>query len=202
MLICGTRPDRQKTSNSWHLNSLTCWAPRIADDPLAVGVQCGHESLAEGARRARAQPAVVVVNRHVHLPSQVVREVVLGDRVAHGNLAEPAVAQADGGGRGHNLERRVLGLVGEQSAAGAFALKHHRIGHVASAPSDVRCRGVVEDPLGHDLRAFLPTAELSELDLLRFPVHTLLEPARPVGRGHNVDQGHNSVRRCIDRIRG
>ena len=65
-----------------------------------------------------------VVNGHVHLPGRVVREVVLVGRVTRGEPVKPAVAQTDGGLGGHDLERGVLGLVGEESAVLNLGARH------------------------------------------------------------------------------
>ena len=76
-----------------------------------------------------------MVHGHVHLPGQVVREVVLVRRVPHGELVKPAVAQANGGGGGHDLERGVLGLVGEQPSFLELGASHvlHALGHVGGS---------------------------------------------------------------------
>ena len=88
---------------------------------------------------------LVVVNSHVHLPSEVVREVELVGGVTHGELVKPAVAQADGGLGGHDLEGGVLGLVGEQAV-----LLELRLRHVLDALEHVRGGGVLQ---GRDNRA-------------------------------------------------
>ncbi len=80
-----------------------------------------------------------MVNRHVHLPSEVIRKVELVGGVTHRDLVKPAVAQTDGGLGGHDLERGVLRLVGKHSS-----LRKLDARHVLGAFVHVRGGGVLD----------------------------------------------------------
>ena len=90
----------------------------------------------------------MVVKAEVHLPGRVLREVKPVGRVAHGELVEAAVGEADGRLGRHDLERRVLGLVGEEAAGGHVGGRH-----VLGALLHVGGRGVLE-AVGDFSRAF------------------------------------------------
>ena len=83
------------------------------------------------------------------------------------------MAQANGTQRGQDLERRMLGIVGEQAALAGGS-------HIIGTFDHVGGGGIVEDPVSHVSQAVGQVelaAVLSILELLTLPV--LLEPERP-----------------------
>lgn len=111
-------------------------------DALAIAIDSGHHRLAEDPRCFEAH--VMVVDRVVHLPGEVVGEVELVRRVARGELVELSVAHPDRAGGGIDLERRMLKLVLEEVGAACGGNVLGALGHVGGG-------GVSQDPFAHVL---------------------------------------------------
>ena len=101
-----------------------------------------------------------------------------------------AVAQANLGGRSHDLKGNMLGLVGEQTNAATSC----RASHVLLTFQFVGGCGIGKNPVGHVVHRVLqtepPAGVRNSFKLLFFPV--LLEPKAPAGP-RKVDAGDGNI---------
>ena len=163
-------------------------APHAVHDEVAVKVTRRDKRFAENSLGRLAH--VSVIDRQVHLPSEMVREVKCVGWVSHGELVQPAVAQVNLSGRIHYLEGDLLRLFAEQTDTTTSRGASHVLGtfHLIGR------RRIGENPVRYPLHSVLQTEPPPGLSkaLELFPLPVLLE-SKASACSEEVEGGHRNT---------